>query len=345
MRIGVDARLMHHHKAGISKYTWHLLQAFANLNLDDEFIIFQHREQREPILTRGNMRRATLYAPVHSRLEQYMLPLELLRFPLDLLHTTDFIQPLYARVPTVITVHDLAFLFYPAAPLPPTLIIHTDAEDTVVEVMKRTWAQHEKLVATLSAILRKYGLTNEALKMNLTRSIGVQRQEQVGHWYTAVNNDTVVEAERLADNSVDLIHTSIPFGNHYEYSPSKNDFGHNPTDEIFWQQMDFLTPHLLRVLKPGRIAAIHVKDRLLYGHQNGLGVMSIDPFSDDCVRNFRKHGFIYMGRITITTDVVRENNSTYRLTWSEMVKDGSKMGIGMPEYLSLIHISEPTRPY
>ncbi len=113
MRIGVDARLMHHHKAGISKYTWHLLQAFANLNLDDEFIIFQHREQREPILTRGNMRRATLYAPVHSRLEQYMLPLELLRFPLDLLHTTDFIQPLYARVPTVITVHDLAFLHYP----------------------------------------------------------------------------------------------------------------------------------------------------------------------------------------------------------------------------------------
>ena len=212
-------------------------------------------------------------------------------------------------------------------------IIHTDAEDTVVETMKRKWAQHEKLVATLSDILRKYGLTNEALKMNLTRSIGVQRQERKGRWFTAINNDTVVEAERLADNSVDLIHTSIPFGNHYEYSPSKNDFGHNPTDEIFWQQMDFLTPHLYRVLKPGRIAAIHVKDRLLYGHQNGLGVMSVDPFSDDCVRQFRKHGFIYMGRITITTDVVRENNSTYRLTWSEMVKDGSKMGVGMPEYV------------
>ena len=113
MRIGVDARLMYHQKAGISKYTWHLLQAFANLNLNDEFIIFQHREQRDPILERSNFRRATLYAPVHTRLEQYMLPLELLRFPLDLLHITDFIQPLYARVPTVITVHDLAFLHYP----------------------------------------------------------------------------------------------------------------------------------------------------------------------------------------------------------------------------------------
>lgn len=42
-----------------------------------------------------------------------MLPFELLRFPLDMLHITDFIQPTAARVPTVITVHDLAFLHYP----------------------------------------------------------------------------------------------------------------------------------------------------------------------------------------------------------------------------------------
>lgn len=113
MRIGVDARLMHHQKAGISNYTWHLLQAFADLNLDDEFTIFQHRNQPEPILERRNFRRATLYAPVHTRLEQYLLPLELLRYKLDLLHSTDFIQPIYARVPAVITVHDLAFLHYP----------------------------------------------------------------------------------------------------------------------------------------------------------------------------------------------------------------------------------------
>ena len=214
-------------------------------------------------------------------------------------------------------------------------IIHTDAEDEIVEVMKKKWAQHEALVENMSQIIKDFGLTSEAIKMNLTRSIGVERREKRGALYAAVNNDTCIEAERLADNSVDLIHTSIPFGNHYSYVSSKNDFGYNSTDAVFWEQMDFLTPHLLRVLKPGRIAAIHVKDRLLYGHQNGLGVMSVDPFSDDCVANFRKHGFIYMGRITITTDVVRENNSTYRLTWSEMVKDGTKMGVGLPEYVLL----------
>lgn len=113
MRIGVDARLMHHQKAGISKYTWHLLQAFASIDLDDEFITFQHRKHREPIIANGRFRRATLISPVHTRLEQVMLPLELLRFALDVLHCPDFIPPLHYHSPTVITVHDLAFLYYP----------------------------------------------------------------------------------------------------------------------------------------------------------------------------------------------------------------------------------------
>ena len=38
---------------------------------------------------------------------------------------------------------------------------------------------------------------------------------------------------------------------------------------------------------------------------------------------------------TIVTDVVRENNQTYRLGWTEQCKDGTKMGVGMPEYLLL----------
>jgi hypothetical protein len=42
-----------------------------------------------------------------------------------------------------------------------------------------------------------------------------------------------------------------------------------------------------------------------------------------------------MGMKTIVTDVVRENNQTYRLGWTEQCKDGSKMGVGMPEYLLL----------
>ena len=113
MRYGVDARLMFHQPAGISKYTWHLLQAMAELDEDDEFIVFQHRKHETPLVTQKNFRRATLFAPVHHRFEQYVLSAELYRFQLDLLHLPDFIPPLYSPWKTVITVHDLAFLYYP----------------------------------------------------------------------------------------------------------------------------------------------------------------------------------------------------------------------------------------
>jgi glycosyltransferase involved in cell wall biosynthesis len=104
---------MQHQPAGITRYTRHLLRALAKVNHHDEFITFQHRRHRTQLIEQANFRRSTLFAPVHTHLEQWMLPLELLRFSLDLWHSTDFIPPLYTTVPTVITVHDLAFLHWP----------------------------------------------------------------------------------------------------------------------------------------------------------------------------------------------------------------------------------------
>jgi DNA modification methylase len=214
-------------------------------------------------------------------------------------------------------------------------IIYAESEDQVVETLKRKWAQHDILVAKMQELVKKYGLVHEALEMDLKRNIGLERQEIIGSRFTAINNDCVVEVLNLPDNHFDLLHSSVPFGNHYSYTISYEDFGHNPSDDAFWQQMDYLIPELLRVLKPGRVAAIHVKDRILYGHQTKSGFMEVSPFSDECVFAFKKHGWLYEGRRTIVTDVVRENNSTYRLGWTDMTKDATKMGSGLPEYLLL----------
>lgn len=165
--------------------------------------------------------------------------------------------------------------------------------------------------------------------------MGVETVRVEGKNYTAVHDDCVEETRRMETNSIDLIHTSIPFGNHYEYSANYNDFGHNKNTEKFFEQMDFLTPELLRILKPGRVAAVHVKDRVLFGNATGTGMPTIEPFHALCIEHYIKHGFQYFGMITVITDVVRENNQTYRLGWTEQCKDGSKMGVGCPEYILL----------
>ena len=99
--------------------------------------------------------------------------------------------------------------------------------------------------------------------------------------------------------------------------------------------MDHLSPNLLRVLKPGRVFCCHVKDRVLFGNATGTGMPTMEPFHALCIEHYMKHGFQYFGMITIVTDVVRENNQTYRLGWSEQCKDGTKMGVGCPEYVLL----------
>lgn len=213
-------------------------------------------------------------------------------------------------------------------------VIYAESEESILKALQAKWQQHDELTARMSEIIREFGLTDNAMA-EMRRSMGCDRREVKGEFYTAVNTDCVEETIQMPDNSVDLILTSIPFSNHYEYSPSYNDFGHTDDDAHFFTQMDFLIPELLRVLQPGRIAAIHVKDRIRFGNVTGHGFPSVSRFSHKTADAFERHGFVFCGQITITTDVVRENNQTYRLGWSECCKDGSKMGVGSPEYLLL----------
>lgn len=214
-------------------------------------------------------------------------------------------------------------------------VVYTEAQVDVCEKLRRKWEQHIELTNNMRSIVKEYGLTSEALKMNLQREMGVSREVVKSGRFTAVYNDTILETASMPSNSVDHILTSIPFGNHYEYVESYHDLGNNTDDDTFFEQMDFLVPNLYRVLKPGKVAAIHTKDRMMYGAVTGLGMYSVNPFSDKTVRAFVKHGFIYCGRISIDTDVVRENNQTYRLGWTEQNKDGTKMGVGSSEYVLL----------
>ncbi|MCZ4321413.1 DNA methyltransferase [Pseudomonas anguilliseptica] len=220
-------------------------------------------------------------------------------------------------------------------------LIYTEAERDIRRQLERKWAQHNTMVQKMTDIIKQYGLSTAAMAQTLTRSLGVERVEITGKNYRIVNNDCVEEARRLPDNSIHLTVTSIPFSTQYEYSPNYADFGHTDDNDHFFQQMDYLTPELFRATIPGRLACIHVKDRIVPGGMTGLGFQTVYPFHMQVVAHFIKHGWGYMGMKTIVTDVVRENAQTYRLSWTEQCKDGTKMGVGMPEYL-LIFRKPPT---
>lgn len=239
-------------------------------------------------------------------------------------------------------------------------VIYAESEREVRKQLEAKWQQHNEMVARMGEIVREYGLSSAAMADVLKRGMGVERVEAMGERWTGarpyhcnlapdepawrlVNNDCVRELGRMADDSVDLIVTSIPFANLYEYSPNFADFGHTDDNDHFWAQMDFLIPELFRVLKPGRDICLHVKDRIVYNGMTGIGFETVEPFSDECRAAFRKHGFGLLGTITSITDVVRENNQTNRLGHSLQLRDGSRMGVGVPEQVILLRKPQSDR--
>lgn len=213
--------------------------------------------------------------------------------------------------------------------------IFTQNEQDVLKALKEKWIKHIELQTEMINLVREYGLNTDKIKSDMKRQIfNNRRNAQIGN-AKVFNEDTVIMHNEFDSNIFDMILTSIPFGDHYEYSDNYNDMGHNHGNDEFFKQMDYLTPNLLRCLKPGKIAAIHVKDRIRYSYQNGTSFTTIDDFSGKTVAHFQKHGFYLIGKITVTTDVVRENNQTYRLGWTEQCKDATKMGVGLPEYVLL----------
>lgn len=221
-------------------------------------------------------------------------------------------------------------------------IIYTFNEDSILKVLYSKWDNHVKLVYKMIQLIKNNGLNHNLILTQLERNMFKDSKKLILDKVTMYNDDCVKALDNIKDNSVHLVLTSIPFGDHYEYSENYNDFGHNYGNEAFFNQMDFLTPKLLRVLEPGRIACIHVKDRIRYSYQNGTSFTTISDFSGQTVSHFIKHGFYLMGKITVTTDVVAENNQTYRLGWTEQTKDATKMGVGLPEYV-LIFRKAPTQ--
>jgi glycosyltransferase involved in cell wall biosynthesis len=113
MRIGIDARIAYYVRGGISTYALRLLEALAALDTDTAYYVLHSRKDHHPPRPGPNFRPRACWTPSHHRLERWALGAEVARLGLDLLHTTDFIPPAFGYRRSVITIHDLNFLYYP----------------------------------------------------------------------------------------------------------------------------------------------------------------------------------------------------------------------------------------
>lgn len=114
MRIGFDARIADYSRGGIRSYVLHLLAGLSALDERNEYWVLGSRRADESTSPSGtHFHSVSCWTPPHHRLERWALGAEIARLRLDLLHSPDFIPPAFGYDHSVITVHDLHFLYYP----------------------------------------------------------------------------------------------------------------------------------------------------------------------------------------------------------------------------------------
>lgn len=159
--------------------------------------------------------------------------------------------------------------------------------------------------------------------------------QQSGTDWTAIHADCVEALKDVPDNSIDLSVYSPPFSSLYIYSESARDMGNVDGDGEFQQMYAHCVAELLRVTKPGRVTAIHVKDLVYYSNSSDKGDRGLRDFTAECTKTHVDLGWTYHRKITVDRDPVKEMQKTKadRLLYKNFRLDGARTGGGLPEYI------------
>ena len=120
MRIGLNLLfLLPGQLAGIAVYTTSLVHALARLDNNNRYFLFVNKETKGyfgDVTTQSNFHEIVCNVRASFRLarllwEQFVLPLQLKRYHIDLVHSPGYFSPLLVSCRSVTTIHDLNFIY------------------------------------------------------------------------------------------------------------------------------------------------------------------------------------------------------------------------------------------
>ena len=212
-------------------------------------------------------------------------------------------------------------------------VVIGENEKAILDTINKKKAQHLELKENMRANIRKY----QDLEYGRAKELKTEyvRKEYKTQDMRLINGDCVEEIKTIPAESVDFSIFSPPFSSLYIYSDSYRDMGNCKDDEEFMRHFDFLIPELKRVLRTGRICAVHCKQLVNYAGTSGMA--GLRDFRGELIRAFTKHGFAYHSEVFIDKDPVIEMQRTKAqgLLYKQLRKDSSYSRVGMAEYLLL----------
>lgn len=158
----------------------------------------------------------------------------------------------------------------------------------------------------------------------------------IGNGYALYQGDTCELIRNIPDESVHCEIYSPPFSSLYTYSNSDRDLGNSKSDEEFFEHFHFITTELFRILKPGRIMAVHCMN--LPTSKEHDGFIGIKDFRGDLIREFQRVGFIYHAEACIWKNpvVAMQRTKALGLLHKQIKKDSCMSRMGIPDYIVIM---------
>ena len=146
--------------------------------------------------------------------------------------------------------------------------------------------------------------------------------------YAIYESDCMYVLPAVKDNSIHHVCYSPPFLGLFNYSSSPNDFSNCESREQGLLQYEFLVKEIYRVLKPGRICAVHCTDLI-----NPDG--SQYDYPAEITRIHERNGFKRMNKITVPKEPmkVRMRTMVKSLMHVMLIEDATNVFTAMPDYV------------
>lgn len=157
-----------------------------------------------------------------------------------------------------------------------------------------------------------------------------------GENFALYNGDTTELIKNFPDDSMHFEIYSPPFSSLYTYSNSDRDLGNSKDDAQFFEHFHFITQELYRILKPGRIMAVHCMN--LPTSKERDGYIGIKDFRGDLIREFQSVGFIYHSEVCIWKNPVTamQRTKALGLLHKQLKKDSCMSRTGIPDYIVIM---------
>lgn len=159
--------------------------------------------------------------------------------------------------------------------------------------------------------------------------------DATGEGWRLMLGDACERLAELDENSAGFSVCSPPFAQLYNYSPSPRDLSNSRSRDEFFEHYGFIIREQLRVMQPGRLAAVHTQQVTL---QKVLhGVIGLTDFRGQVISAFQDAGWIFHGEVTIDKDPQAQaiRTKAQSLLFVTKDRDSSALRPALADYLLL----------